>query len=221
VEHDDGILHLVPGLRMMARGAVPGDVMRGEETQLIGVLDLVADAHDARLVVLPGTHTKWVQLHDRTVDCFTTAMSGELFALLVQHSILALSASSDKRADDGAFTHGLSTGKRTDRRGLAAELFGARALVLEGLLDPSSVPDYISGVIIADEVAHQLNRVRDPGRVVLCGAADLCRRYDLALRRHDLQTHIIGEEATARGLWWIATKTGLITPGPDESHTEV
>ena len=100
---------------------------------------------------------------------------------------------------------------------MAAELFGARALVLEGLLDPSSVPDYLSGVIIADEVEHQLNRVREPGRIVLCGATDLCRRYDLALRARGVPTQIIGEEATARGLWRIATKTGLVAPQPQGS----
>jgi len=127
-------------------------------------------------------------------------MSGELFALLVRHSILALAESSGGRDNDGAFTYGLSTGTRTDRRGLAVELFGARALVLEGLLDPSSVPDYLSGVIIADEVEHQLNRLREPGRIVLCGTTDLCRRYDMALRAYGVQTQIIGEEATARGL---------------------
>jgi len=65
-------------------------------------------------------------------------------------------------------------------------------------------------VIIADEVRHLLPRHANPGRVVLCGTKDLCRRYASALGQHGVETHIVSEEAAARGLWVIASRAGLI-----------
>jgi 2-dehydro-3-deoxygalactonokinase len=208
VRHELGELHLVPGLRMAPHGTVPGDLMRGEETQLIGVLDFLPDADGPLTVVLPGTHTKWVRVDNRKVVSFTTAMSGELYALVLRHGILALTADRGQR-DDAAFTRGL-TAAAANERGLAAELFGARALVLDGLLNPAAMPDYVSGVIIADEVRHQLPHHAHPGRIVLCGTTDLCRRYASALGRHGVQTHVVSEEASAHGLWAIATHAGLV-----------
>jgi 2-dehydro-3-deoxygalactonokinase len=222
VRHDLGALHLVPGLRMASHGTDPGDLMRGEETQLIGVLDVLPDADRRLTLVLPGTHTKWVRMDDRKVTSFTTSMSGELFALVLRHGILALTAVQGER-DDAAFARGLVAGAG-DARGLSAELFGARALVLAGRLDPPSVPDYVSGVIIADEVRHQLPRHANPGRIILCGTTDLCRRYASALAQHGVQTDIVSEDATARGLWAIAVRSGLIETDaattPDETPDE-
>ncbi len=209
VPHDLGTLHLVPGLRMPPHGTFPGDLMRGEETQLIGVLDLLPEADGPLTVVLPGTHTKWVRMDNRKVISFTTAISGELYALVLRHGILALTAAQGE-PDDVAFARGLAAGYADDARGLPVELFGARVLVLEGRLAPASVPDYVSGVIIADEVRHQLPRHPKPGRIILCGTADLCRRYASALGQQGVQTHVVSEEATARGLWAIATRAGLI-----------
>lgn len=217
VRHDLGDLHLVPGLRMAPRGTVSGDFMRGEETQLIGVLDGLTDTDGPLTLVLPGTHTKWVRMHNRKVISFTTVMSGELFALVVQHGILALTAAKGER-DDAAFARGLAAGA-DDARGLPAELFGARALVLDGLLDPASVPDYVSGVIISDEVRHQLPRHANPGRIILCGNTDLCRRYASALDGHGVQTHIVSEDATARGLWAIAARCDLIDTATTSDET--
>jgi 2-dehydro-3-deoxygalactonokinase len=208
VHHELGGLHLVPGLRMAPHGTASGDFMRGEETQLIGILDVLPDADGPLTLVLPGTHTKWVRMDNRKVISFTTVMSGELFTLVLRHGILALTVAQDEH-DAAAFARGLMAGAG-DARGLPAELFGARALVLDGLLDPASVPDYVSGLIIGDEVRHQLPRHANPGRIVLCGTTDLCRRYASALRQHGVQTHIVSEDATARGLWAIASHSGLI-----------
>jgi 2-dehydro-3-deoxygalactonokinase len=218
VRHDLGALHLVPGLRMAPHGTASGDLMRGEETQLIGVLDVLPDADGPLTLVLPGTHTKWVRVDNRRVTSFTTVMSGEVFALVLQHGILALTVAEGKR-DDAAFARGLAAGAG-DARGLPAELFGARALVLEGLLDPASVPDYVSGLIIGDEVRHQLPRHANPDRIILCGTTDLCRRYASALGQHGVQTHIVSEDATARGLWAIAVHSGLIEPDAATTSAE-
>ncbi|QFU92712.1 2-dehydro-3-deoxygalactonokinase [Amycolatopsis sp. YIM 10] len=205
VPHRDGVLHLVPGLRMPS-GELPGDVLRGEETQLAGMSDLLTGR--CATVVLPGTHSKWVRVERGEVTAFATAMSGELHGLLTAHGIFARTAAEAVR-DDVAFERGLTAGRRA--RGLSTELFGARPLVLDGELAPASLPDYLSGVLIADEVSHLV-----PGGetgVVVCGTADLCRRYAAALAHHGVEAAVRTEETAAEGLWRIATAAGLVTEG--------
>ncbi len=80
-----GELHLVPGV--MQRGALP-NVLRGEETQVFGALELEPDLAAEALLVLPGTHSKWVRVRDGRLTDFATYMTGELFAVLREHSIL-------------------------------------------------------------------------------------------------------------------------------------
>ncbi|WP_449560353.1 2-dehydro-3-deoxygalactonokinase [Mycolicibacterium mageritense] len=205
VPHDRGILHLVPGLRYEHDGRT--DVMRGEETQLIGVLRML-DADDL-LVVLPGTHTKWVRISAHQVLSFTTAMTGELYGLLMQHGILARTAAA-AAPDEGAFARGLAA---DPSRGLASALFGARAAVLDDQLAPSALPDYVSGLLIADEVRHLLPEHLPQQRIVLCGNAELCRRYSTAFAAHGVTPAAsITGDAAALGLWTIAADCGLISP---------
>ncbi len=208
-----GTVYLVPGLRIPSdpRRDIPGDVLRGEETQVIGALEL-SDRPDAeRILVLPGTHTKWMRIVGREVLSFTTAMSGELYGLVTGHGLLSHTATAARR-DDAAFARGLTAGFSAHARGLGTALFGARALVLDGLLEPASLADYISGVVIADEVRSLLPHYSGAERVVLCGNADLCRRYAVALRIRDRETEIVaGEDAAAAGLWSVAVATGVVT----------
>jgi 2-dehydro-3-deoxygalactonokinase len=84
-------------------------------------------------------------------------------------------------------------------------------LVLEGLLGSSSVPDYVSGVLLADEVSHLLPDLPEGAGIVLCGAEDLCRRYSTALGMLGVDSQLVTEDATVRGLWKIAVSTGLVT----------
>lgn len=206
VRHDLGVLHLVPGLRVASHGDTPGDLLRGEESQLVGALELLGQDTPHCTFVLPGTHTKWVRVDSGTVTSFTTVMTGEIFGLLLRHGLLARTAA-PSTVDDKAFDRGLRT---TADRGLPAELFGARALVLDGLLDPASVPDYLSGVLIGDEVRHQFPRYGAAGSFIVCGAPELCGRYARALQKVGVEPRILTEDATARGLWTIAAGAGLI-----------
>ncbi|WP_243794706.1 2-dehydro-3-deoxygalactonokinase [Saccharopolyspora gloriosae] len=206
VEHRRGAAHLVPGLRMPSQDGRPGDVIRGEETQIVGALEVLGDPAEPVTLILPGTHGKWVRVDNGEVVSFATAMSGELFGLLTTGGILARTTTEPRR-DDEAFARGLAAGTGPSR-GLSTELFGARPLVLDGLLDPASVPDYVSGVLIADEVGHAASTV-GRGRVVLCGTEDLCRRYATALAAHDIVPTVLTEDVAARGLWRIALSTGL------------
>jgi len=141
---------------------------------------------------------------------FTTAMTGELYGLEMRHGILGRSGSGTCR-DDAAFARGLSAGAVP--RGLAVELFAARSLMLEGLLDAAAVPDYVSGVLIADEVRTVLPRYATAGaEVFLCGPPDLCRRYAVALDGHGVTAIVLDGDVVIGGLWTVAVAAGLVVP---------
>lgn len=171
-------VRIVPGLRCdKAGGGV--DVMRGEETQVFGWLAAdPARTRGRRLVCCPGTHSKWITVEDGVVTDFTTYMTGELYALVMTHSILR----SDAPADDAAaFEAGLAAAGDGD--GLAASLFSARARLAAGGADPATTSSYVSGVLIGAEVAAVAGLDAGAPAVDLIGAPALCRRYGVALER--------------------------------------
>ena len=213
-------LHIVSGL--LQRAALP-DVMRGEETQVLGVLADAAFAGDGPLLVgLPGTHSKWVVAGRRSIRRFHTFMTGEVFAALRHHTILGKTMQPPAKPDDAAFARGLDAAGGSDAGlGLLSHIFSTRTLGLTGALPPSAQADYLSGVLIGHEIAS-LARVHPPattapGRVVLCGEPDLCRRYARALQAVGFPTPAIAHQATAAGLWQIAQAAGLCMAGASSS----
>lgn len=193
---EPGRIALVPGLSCEARG-VP-DVLRGEEVQVFGALDLL-QMRDGTLV-LPGTHSKWVHVADGKVQSFATFMSGEFYALLRQHSILARTLpGEDGPLDEEAFLRGVKHAQ--DAGSLLHAAFSARTLALFERLPVPSQPSYLSGLVIGEEL-----RMRDRAAraLVLVGSAQLTRRYALALTALGLGSHALGDEATWRGLWALA-----------------
>ncbi|MEC7663950.1 MAG: 2-dehydro-3-deoxygalactonokinase, partial [Pseudomonadota bacterium] len=108
------------------------DVMRGEEVQFFGAQQLLPRSeHKApQLLCFPGTHNKWIDASSSTLNNFSTTISGELFGLLSQQSILASSIDADAPWNDDAFTQGLDHAKQPG--GLLHHLFGVRALNLNG-----------------------------------------------------------------------------------------
>ncbi len=215
-------LHIVPGL--LQTGELP-NVMRGEETQVLGVLAL-QPAEDAGpwLVGLPGSHSKWVVAQRGAIAGFHTFMTGEVFAALRGHTILgrtmAPAGTQDHAApDDAAFVRGLKVASGGDAGlGLLSHLFSTRTLGLTGVLPAGAQADYLSGLLIGHEVAA-LARVHPPGgpeapvQPLLCGEPDLCRRYALALRLQGFAEPAIAAQATPTGLWQIARAAGLPAPG--------
>lgn len=202
---------VVPGLRVPADGDRPGDVLRGEETQVLGVLDELPDPAGAWTVLLPGTHAKWLRIDGGTVTGFTTTLTGELFALEMQHGILGRTAGHRARParDDAAFERGLAAGGAA--RGLAVDLFAARALVLDGLLDAAALPDYVSGLLIGHEVSTLLPAHAVAGdEVVVCGSADLAHRYRTALAAHGVRTRDVSDDVVVRGLHAVALAAGRL-----------
>lgn len=144
---------IVPGLSCLVEGRP--DVMRGEEVQFLGAAasDLVPDDS---LLAQPGTHCKWAEIHDGRVTGFVTTMTGELFALLRSHGLLAAQLGGDVRLDD-AFRAGLEEGKRRD---LTATLFGIRAGKMLGIRDDADAASFASGVLIGNDVAVRLHDSR-------------------------------------------------------------
>lgn len=227
-------LHIVPGL--LQPGDLP-NVMRGEETQVLGVLAL-RPAEDAGpwLVGLPGSHSKWVVAQRGGIAGFHTFMTGEVFAALRGHTILgktmAAAAAPGARdgavPDDAAFVRGLQVASGSDAGlGLLSHIFSTRTLGLTGVLPASAQADYLSGLLIGHEIAA-LARVHPPVgggtapvQPLLCGEPDLCRRYALALRMQGFAEPAIAAQATPTGLWQIAQAAGLLVPGaPQPSSAE-
>jgi 2-dehydro-3-deoxygalactonokinase len=195
---EPGRIALVPGLSCEEHG-VP-DVMRGEETQVFGALDLLG-LHSA-LLVLPGTHSKWVRVVDGAIDRFATFMTGECYALLRQHSILArMMPHDDGDLDAGAFVQGVQHARCGGS--LLHAAFSARTLALFERLAPAALPSYLSGLVIGEELRAQ--DLRGTLSVAVIGAQALTRRYELALSTLGITVTRVGSQATWRGLRAIAS----------------
>ena len=205
-------LAIVPGLICRDRAGVP-DVMRGEETQIVGVLDASLAQGERRVIVLPGTHSKWALVGARGIETFATFMTGEIFAVLREHSILGrlAVAGNDGAALERGVAHSLAA-----EAGLTHDLFSARALALTGELAPEAIGDYLSGLLLGAEVAagrRWLEQHAVAGEsVTLIGDAALCERYRRALALASLDAALGRPAAAAVGLWRIAQRAGMV-PG--------
>lgn len=187
---------LVPGLSC-EDGGVP-DVMRGEEVQVFGALDLLGLRSGT--FVLPGTHSKWVRVQDGRVFAFATFMTGEVYALLRQHSILArMLPAEDGALAEAAFLRGVRQAQQGGS--LLHAAFSARTLALFDRLPAQEGPSYLSGLVIGEELRA---RATEAEPIVLIGSPALTRRYALALAALGCDTRSLGAEATWRGLWALA-----------------
>ena len=141
----DGV-HIVPGVSHVAQGR--GDVMRGEEVQLLGAICANLAPSDA-LLCQPGTHCKWAWMTDGAIARFVTAMTGEMFALLKKHALIGQEMTGEISAGD-AFADGVRDGARGD---LLASLFGVRPASLLGLRARADAAAYVSGLLIGADCA--------------------------------------------------------------------
>ena len=195
---------LVPGISCELSHAP--DVMRGEETQVLGALQLLGCA-DAT-VILPGTHSKWVMVKNHSVMHFHTFMTGECFALLKQHSILerTLSApqsdpSSADEGDERWFDQGVAlafTGAS-----LLHALFSVRTLALMDRLKPTQGLAYLSGLLIGEELHAQAHLLTGP--LVVVANPTLQKRYRRALALRGFSCQTLGDDATWQGLQCLAS----------------
>jgi 2-dehydro-3-deoxygalactonokinase len=190
---DDGQTAIVPGVSYLADDSA--DVMRGEEVQLLGAVAGGMIGADA-LVCHPGTHNKWIELDGGRIVRFTTVMTGELFNLLREHSILADQLSGPVEPGE-SFSKGVERGLAG--HGVTAELFRIRAGALLGKPPAEHAPSYASGLLIGADVRVGL-AAGGEGKVVVMGRPELTRLYAEALRiagREALE--IDGEQAFLAG----------------------
>lgn len=208
-------IRIVPGL--MRRGDLP-NVMRGEETQILGALTtLPSVTRNKAWICLPGTHSKWARLHHATVEDFETFMTGEIYAALCQHTILARTMKASTSFRPEAFDRGLQVAESAGHLGLLSNVFSARAFALTGQLRGEEQPDYLSGLLIG----HEINAISAlgpnsdlPARqllpIILAGESSLCMRYRRALEFKQYKNVNVITDATPRGLWQIGAQCGLV-----------
>lgn len=196
-------VRLLPGLRCDTE-AGPPDVMRGEETQVLGALELMPELAARSCIVMPGTHSKWAQVIDGTVRSFATQMTGELFAVMRQHSVLGRLMPADPPADLVAFAEGVRAARDHGELGLPHQLFAVRTLGLTGRLAHEALADYLSGLLIGHELRAGLQARDAAAPLVLLGEPALCQRYAKALDLFGVGEVQVLPNTAAAGLWRIA-----------------
>lgn len=194
---------IVPGLRWCGRDAVV-DVMRGEETQLLGALHLLGALDADGWFVLPGTHSKWVRLQRGRVVTLRTHISGELHGLLSRHGTLAalmhdLPAEVVTPASPG-FDAGLAA---AGEGSLAHGLFGGRALVVTGGMPREHLSAYLSGVLLGSEW-HDAQRQAGAARVGpvrIIGSPALAELHVRCGQALGVPVHVLDVQAVQRAAW--------------------
>jgi 2-dehydro-3-deoxygalactonokinase len=175
---------IVPGLSCRDGAGVP-DVMRGEEVQVLG-------AGQDGLICLPGTHSKWVEVEAGRIERFSTSMTGEVYAVLKQHSILGRMMEQGT-PDAGAFAEGVR--RSGEPGGLLHHLFGVRTRGLMGELSPAASSSYLSGILIGHEL-----RSRNAKPFKLLGAPELAALYQQAAAALGIETRTLDADSAVRSL---------------------
>lgn len=196
-----------PRLQMMIAPGLsqskPADVMRGEETQIAGALALLPKFDG--VFCLPGTHSKWAHVSAGEVVSFQTFMTGEMFALLSQQSVLRHGMAGEG-SDEAAFAQGLADAMQWPER-ISARLFTLRAEGLLNALSPAAARARLSGLLIGLELAaakpYWLGQ-----RVALIGAEALSTRYAAALAAQGVICDTL--DATACTLAGLTAARGLL-----------
>ncbi len=191
---------IVPGVSYL--GENRADVMRGEEVQLLGAVAAGLVRPDA-LVCHPGTHNKWALLRGSAIQSFRTVMTGELFSLLKDDSILSDLMTGEVAAND-TFRSAARYALRNDD--LPAELFAVRARVLLGQAEKKGAASYTSGLLIGTDVRIGLadSTAED---VVVIGRSDLTHLYAAAIAEAGkAATELDGEQCFLSGIAEIAKR---------------
>ena len=226
--HSGGLaLTIAPGVTGSNAAGAP-DVMRGEETQIFGAFDVEPALKAGRhLLLLPGTHSKWVDVNEGRIERFQTFLTGELFALLSERSsLLSAAAAKGAAAAAGAAADGVDAGfmagvARARAAGLAESLFETRSAQLRQSRSPEWAAGFLSGLLIGNEVAT-MGRALPPvgamrseaastggagsGVVTVIGDPKLSWRYRQALEaRGAVVQELDGDHCVIAGLRLLAS----------------
>jgi 2-dehydro-3-deoxygalactonokinase len=179
---------------LACRGDGRPDVMRGEETQVFGALRLRPDlARSRRLVVHPGTHSKWIELEDGMVRHFKTYPSGEMFALLQRSSMAGVAQANDDADEADGFEAGL--GRAETQPGLLGVVFEARAAQVRDGRSGGWAKGFLSGLVLGCEVSERRQAGGLAEQVVAIGEPALTERYARVLGRFGVTPEILDGEA--------------------------
>ncbi|MBQ0823263.1 2-dehydro-3-deoxygalactonokinase [Microvirga sp. HBU67558] len=172
--------YIIPGLFCEpAPGAA--DVMRGEETLVLGA------GIENGLICSAGTHPKWIEMRNGRIERFATYMTGEMYALLREHSMIGRPATEPE--DPKGFDLGMDAAERNsgaNRVGLLHLLFSARASVVSGRMNSNLLAPYLSGLLTGDEINGALAQFGRPDSVTILAAPERAELYIQALKRHDI-----------------------------------
>ncbi|WPE22422.1 2-dehydro-3-deoxygalactonokinase [Shinella zoogloeoides] len=191
----DADIRILPGLAQ--RAAMAPDVMRGEETQLLGAAGELGNGD--HLVCMPGTHSKWVRLSGGRVEGFSTFMTGELFDAIAKNTILshAIAEAGAISGDNAAFRTAVA--RMVEKPALAtSQLFSVRAGSLIAGLSPEDAKARLSGTLIGLEIAGALSLVAEGTPVALVVSGGLGALYREALAAAGLSPSLIDADAAVR-----------------------
>jgi 2-dehydro-3-deoxygalactonokinase len=199
VPFDGAQVKLVPGMNGVDLSGI-AEVMRGEETQVVGAL--AAIGRDG-LACLPGTHSKWVRVEGGRIVRFTSHMTGEVFGALRDHTILGRMMK-DGAPNDEAFLAGVA--RSAEPGGLLHHLFGVRTQTLFGNLAETDGASYLSGILIGHELRAELGGMQGE-TVHLIGAPELVALYAQAIAACGSKAACHDGDASVRGLVMIGERT--------------
>tara|TARA_R110001599_G_scaffold62921_3_gene175197 strand:+ start:7645 stop:8562 length:918 start_codon:yes stop_codon:yes gene_type:complete len=202
---DGRTVHFITGCSQDSNGERP-DVLRGEETELIGYLTL--HGIESGTFLLPGTHNKWLRVEDSKISQFVTYMTGEVFSLLGRHSILAFGERTAPFCED-AFLRGLMAVKKRPGS-LLSNIFTTRTLLLFGHINKEASADYLSGILIGEEFLSSLRVNGPPHSLTIIGRQDLSLRYQKAAEFFGIPSTIASPGLSQLGQLAIARSAGLI-----------
>jgi len=190
-----GTAWIAPGLTCRDEAGI-ADVMRGEEVQILGVLDQLGPGKHT--ICLPGTHSKWVEVRDGKIERFTTHMTGEAFAVFRTHSLLGRMMK-DGADDRAAFDEGVR--RSADSGGLLHHLFGVRTRGLFGELAETASASYLSGMLIGHEIRSVYGK---QDRVHLLCSARLAETYGGAFAALGIEAKVLDPDSATKGLFRLA-----------------
>ncbi len=191
-------MHVVRGMRCTNPLGAP-DVMRGEETQLLGGCQLHPELAQGRhLACLPGTHTKWVSLSEGVVQEFLTAPTGEMFAMFCDHTVMVRDQATPVIHVPAEFERGLAEAARHPGT-LLHQVFQARSLRLDRQLSAEGAASWMSGLLIGADVGGALSlfSAEKHSPVYVIGTPELSSSYDAALTRRGFKSIVVDGSAAA------------------------
>jgi len=199
---------IVPGIEITDAYGIP-DVMRGEETQVLGS---VGDAQE--IFVLPGTHSKWVLCEQERIVWFSTFMTGELYQILKDYSILG-KLFEGELAHRPSFIKGIKNSQLNQFSGLLHNLFSTRTLGLSSQINSEYLASYLSGLLIGSELQEAKKCLEQQGnsefsQIKLIGRTELVSLYQIAFETlWNCQNSVLDENTVVQGLYKIALQSRM------------